>query len=141
MNIKAWMLSLSICMAWTTTHAEVNLDWQYIDQSPEYRFFIKPATVQQVTDKGFSQYRQVWGRAVVNNANNPEGLAEGDYMATLFWVDCAQKTTGVSKGLFFSKTGKPMLNLNFTEQKVQMEPAQAGSVNDKILQQTCAVAL
>ncbi len=129
-------------VAWVNLgHADANLDWQYIDQSTEYRFFIKPASIQKVADKGFEQYRQVWGRAVVNNPNNAEGLAEGDYMVTLFWLDCNQNTTGVNKGLFFSKNGKAMLDLNFTEEKVVMEPALADSVNAKILQQSCAVEL
>lgn len=138
MSFKPWLVVLACCAS--LSHAQ-NLDWQYLDQSPEYRFFIKPASVQQVKDKGYEQYRQVWGRAVVNSVPNPEELAEGDYMVTLFWVDCAQKSAGVNKGLFFTKAGKPMFDLNFTEKKVLMEPAQAGTVNEKIVQQTCAVVL
>ncbi len=125
-------LLLTFCMM---SQVQAANDWIHIASGSEHKILLNVRSVQETQHLG-TTYVQAWVKATINNDLTQDGMALGDYVMTLYRVDCNAKTYGTVSETKYKKAGR-VFGQTYAPHYVEMEHVIPDTIAEFIVDTAC----
>ena len=137
MDFKRLLTGALISLFSFGTYAEA--EWKMVDAANGFVISIDTNSISNVSEHPYQTNKKVWTRSLVYNDLVQDGLAVGDYLMILYWVNCNNKTLGLKSASTYNKLKNGTWNNNSQSNSyVSMEDIIPGSVGEGIVNGVCS---
>lgn len=137
MDFKRLLTGALISLFSFGTYAEA--EWKMVYAANGFVISIDTNSISNVSEHPYQTNKKVWTRYLVYNDLVQDGLAVGDYLMILYWVNCNNKTLGLKSASSYNKLKNgTWKNNSQSNSYVSMEDIIPGSVGESIVNGVCS---